>query len=566
MTRKARQLHVVPDTAEGAVLYIRQSVTRKVKDKRTGRTTSQLDTVSPELQEAAGRDYCQRQGLRVVAIVTDLNRTGRTLKRRKVQEAIDYLERDAARVIVVWKWSRLARNRRDFAVTCDYIENKVGGRVESSTEPIDVTTAVGRLNRGMLAEFAAFESDRAAEISREVIAARVADGLPGTGRPRFGYVNVGKGRFEPHPELSLILADMYRRYLSGTGYKGIARWLNDHGHPNNAGGHWDEGNVRSVLDSGFGAGRIRHNETYAEGVHDPVIGAEEWERYLQLREERTRLPARTKGSTYLLAGLLKCGLCGASMNARMERYGHVWYRCRNRGLTECPNPYVKLVAVEAEVLRWLRGMVEGVDAAARTQRQAQAKVVTHRHRAESLARLIRQQEEALTRLTVDRARGLIPDDDAYLKARDEITLARDRLTGEHEDVTRVAKAGARFDPAAYRGLLAEWTTTPVAARRETLRSLLARVRVWGEPFEVQPVPVWQDDEIDTTSRPRPDLLPRKQWITKLRAFTDEQAAEVRARHAAGESQRALSLAYGVGISTIHHLVHGRTYRTGSGGT
>lgn len=560
-SRSARPLRAVPDLPEeGAVLYIRQSVTRKVRDKKTGRATSQLDTVSPEIQEAAGREYCARKGYPVVAVVADLNRTGRTLKRRKVQEAIGHIERGAAKVIVVWKWSRLARNRRDFAVTCDYIEATAGGRVESSTEPIDVTTAVGRLSRGMLAEIAAFESDRAAEVSREVIDARVADGLPATGRPRFGYVNVGKGRFQSDPETGQVLATMYRKYLAGTGYKGIARWLNDHGHRNTAGGHFDEHNVRDVLDSGFGAGKVRHRGGYVDGAHEPVIEAGEWVRYQQIRSERAALPSRTKGSRYLLAGLVKCGICGASMNARADKYGHVWYRCRNRGLTECPNPYARLTDIEGEVLRWLRRMVGTVDDAAKARRQAQAKVATHRSRAEVLLRQIGQQKDALTRLTVDRAKGLMPDDDAYIAARDEISQARDRLLAEYEEATRVAAVGDRFDPTAYRGLLAEWDTLPVVARREALRKLLARVRVWGMPFRVQPVPAWQDEDVETTSEPAPDLLPRQQWIRKLRAFTDEEAAEVLAKHATGASQSALAREYGVGVATVNQLVRGRTYR------
>lgn len=552
-------LRVVPDATEGAVLYIRQSVTRRVRDAQ-GRKTTELDTVSPELQETAGRDYCARKGYPVVAVVVDLNRTGRTLRRRSVQEAIGYIERGEARVIVVWKWSRLARNRRDFAVTCDYIEEKVGGRVESSTEPIDITTAVGRLNRGMLAEFAAFESDRQSEIAKEVVRARVIGGLPATGRSRFGYVNVGKLRFKPDPTTAPVLASMYRQFIAGQGYKTIARWLNDHGYRNTAGRFFDEGNVKDVLDSGFGAGKIRHEAEYVDGVHDAVITPEEWATYLRLRGERAALPSRTKGSRYVLAGLTKCGICGAAMRPTSpDRYGHIWYKCRYRTLTECPNPWVKLPAVEQAVLGWLRGLVAEVDAAAENARRLKVKVVTHKHRADSLARQIQQQDDALTRLTVDRARQLVPEP-AYIAARDEILGVRSRLAAEHAEAVRATKAGAEFDAQAYRGLLEEWETIPVAARREMLRRLLARVRVWGKPFRVEPVPHWENDATPTTSRPD-GLSPARPHGPGRKALTDQQAAEIRIRNAAGESQTALAKEYGVSISTVHWIVHGRSYRS-----
>lgn len=554
----ARPLRAVPDEPEGVVLYIRQSITRRVRDDE-GRKTSQLDTVSPELQETAGRDYCARQGYRIVAIVTDLNRTGRTLRRRKVQEAIGYLERGEASVIVVWKWSRMSRNRRDWAITCDHIEDKVGGRMESSTEPVDVTTAVGRFSRGMLAELAAFESDRAGEVFKEVMDDRVSKGLPGNGRDRFGYVNVGKGRFEPHPELGDVLASMYRRYIAGDGYKTIARWLNDHGHRTVYGGIWREGTVKSVLDSGFGAAQFVHRGKHRDGAHKAVITEQEWEQYQTLRDERSHVPSRTKGSRYVLTGLVRCGLCGASMVARRDRYGHVSYRCPNRSLTECTNPYVRLKAVEGEVLGWLSDKIEDIDRAAETARQVQAKVVTYRHQAEVLARKVQQQELALQRLTVERAQGMIEDDATYLAARDEITALRDRLRGEHDEVLRTAGAGTRFDVDTYRGLLQEWDTMPVAQRREMIRQFLARVRVWGKPFRVQPVPVWEDGQVPTTdSDPRPTT---RDLTGKVKALTDDQVREIRRRHTAGESQMALARAFKVSSSTVHHVVHRITYRT-----
>lgn len=553
-----RHLHAVPEVGEGAVLYVRQSVTRYVRDDQ-GRKTKVLDTVSPELQETAGRDYCERKGYRVVDVVTDLNRTGRTLKRRKVQEAINYIDSGEASVIVVWKWSRMARNRRDWAVTCDYVEDKVGGRLESSTEPVDVTTAVGRLQRGMLVEIAAFESDRAGEVWKEVMDGRAAKGLPGHGRARFGYINIGKGRFEPHPELGEVLASMYRAYIGGDGYLTIARRLNDHGHRTTAGGMWREGNVRTVLDSGFGAGYFVHRGVLVRGVHTAVISEDEWRQYLTARDERVMIPPRAKSSRYLLTGLVKCGYCGGGMTARPDRNGVHWYRCRSRSLNRCPNPWTKLTDVEREVMSWLRNLVAEVDRATEANRKAQAKVTTHRNRAEVLERQIKQQNEALKRLTVDRARGLVPDD-AYEAARDEIREARDRLQSEYSEAIERTRSNARVDVSQYRGLLAEWDDMPLGVRRDSLRQILTRVRVWGgQPVRVKPVPPWEDEREPITSpEPAGEDVPRRR---NLPAFTPEQAQEIRAKHAAGQSQMSLSREYGVSSSTIYYLVRGRSYRT-----
>jgi DNA invertase Pin-like site-specific DNA recombinase len=468
------------------VLYIRQSITRRKKD-RDGRTTAELDTVSPELQETAGRDYGTRMGYEIVGIVTDLNRTGRTLKRRKVQEAIGFIERGQAQIVIVWKWSRLSRNRRDFAITCDVIEG-LGGRVESSTEPADTSTAVGRLSRGMLAEFATFESDRVGEIIKEVQDGRVAQGLPGNGKDRFGYRNVDK-RFIIDPTTGPVLAEMYRRYIGGTGYTTIATWLNDHGYTTTYGKHFRPETVGIVLRSGFGAGLIRHRGELLPGIHEPVITEAEWKRFQAISESRSGMSSRAKASPYLLSGLLRCGACGYSINTSRDSAGTVWYRCQARTILHCTNGYAKVELVEREVHRWLAELVDDVDAAAEASQREQERLVVVRNQATSLARRIADQDKALGRLTVDRAHDLVPEA-AYEIARDEIMGVRSRLAAELADAERQASVGPQLDVPAYRGLLAEWHTLPLESRREMLRRVIRRVRVWGKPARIEVEPTW----------------------------------------------------------------------------
>ncbi|MFG1846681.1 recombinase family protein [Micromonospora carbonacea] len=491
--RPTSPLRAVSTTSVGAVLYIRQSITRVKKDAHGNRTT-ELDTVSPELQQAAGEEYCRRHGYHVEAVVTDLNRTGRTLKRRSVQKALGYIEEGRAKVIVVWKWSRLARNRRDFSVTCDYVEVKLGGRIESSTEATDITTATGRLNRGILAEFAAFESDRTGEIIKEVQDNRVRQGLPGNGKPRFGYRNIDK-RFVPDPELGDVLAEMYSRYIGGLGYSAIAVWLNDRGVLTTYGGHWRHETVRSVLNSGFGAGLMQHRGELVPGIHKPVITGETWQQYVAARDSRYTLSSRAKASRYLLVGLIRCGLCGDVMTARPDRYKHIWYRCKSRTLRRCPNGMVKLVEAEAQVMKWLRGLVDDLDAATEANTKRQHRVESAQSKASAIDRKISDIDKALTRLTIDKARDLIPEQ-AYVDARDELMASRVRLAEELAEAKRAAAAGPETNVTEYRGLLVEWDTLPLEARREALRRVIRRVWVWSDPrpCRVTVVPTWEEDD------------------------------------------------------------------------
>lgn len=542
-----RHLRAVPDVPRRAVCYVRVSALM-------GRGGDSFH--SPDVQLNAMRRSIAVHGLREVAVVDDIDVSGTSFSRDGIDRVRRMADEGKLDVLLVYDVSRFGRDVLESLLFLRELSDR-GVTVISATEGIDTSTDFGR---SMLINMLNIAEIRAREISRAwraTIAKRVSDGLPGTGRYRFGYRNPGGGRFEPDPELGEVLAEMYRRYLQGEGYKGVARWLNDHGHRTTAGGIWREETVRSVLDSGFGAGKLRHHGELVDGLHDPVITPGEWERYLRLREERCLIPSRAKGSRYVLTTLVKCGVCGAAMNARPDRNGVHWYRCRNRNLSGCLNPRAKVAEVEREVLSWLRSQVEDIDNLTEVKRRSQDASLVQRNRAEVLERQIRQQDEALKRLTIDRAHGRVPDN-AYDAARDEIVAVRDRLVAEHEDATRRDRAAGRVDLGEYRGLLAEWDELPVQARRDTLRRIVARVRVWGSPCRVRPVPIWEDDDEPRTSDPPASVFaPTRSGLAR---FTAEQARAIRERYRAGESISGLAREYGASSSTVYMLVKGRTYR------
>lgn len=132
-------------------------------------------------------------------------------KRPRFQEVIDA----RADVVVVYRWSRLSRRKLDALQLIELL-----GRVESASESVDVSTAGGRMSRGMHLQIAEYESDVKSEQFKEAQARRIAAGLPSSGQARFGYRRVGRG-FEPDPGTGPLLADMYRRYATGAGSR---RW------------------------------------------------------------------------------------------------------------------------------------------------------------------------------------------------------------------------------------------------------------------------------------------------------------------------------------------------------
>ena len=464
----SRRLSAVPEQPPRAVLYLRQSVSRD-------------DSVSLELQETAGRDYCRRMGYHVVIVESDPGISGRTWKRPAVQRVVQMVQDGQADIVVLWKWSRLSRSRRDWAVALDMVE-AAGGRVESATEPVDVATSTGRLARGVLAEFAAFESERIGEVWREVHASRRSKGLPAQGGDRFGYLRDGD-TYMPDPATSVVLSSMYARYVAGAGFVAIADELNRAGVPTLSGGPWSRSRVTRVLDSGFGAGQLVHGRgsraAWVPGAHPPVVDAKVWAAYQQARRHRQAEPPAVTEPVYVLSGLIRCGDCGAPMHATrlgsgQAGYGYICSRWAQTRQGRCVT--VTRAKAERAVLEHLRGLVGAVeDAAARHAARASAQTVA-RADAVALARQVTRLEERLHKLTVGWTDGLVPDE-AYRAARDELSGDRDRAQAELLRLEQEREWRKRPALPVARGLLAEWDTLPVRERREMLRSLVRAVRV-----------------------------------------------------------------------------------------
>lgn len=475
-------IHPVPDTPPRAILYLRQSTHRE-------------ESISLEIQETAGRDYAARAGYIVTEVLADPGLSGRTWARPAVQRAQAMIEDGEADVIVVWKWSRLARNRRDWAVAVDTIE-AAGGRLESSTETVDTSTSTGRLARGMLAEIAAFESDRIGDGWREVHARRIKAGLPANGKPRWGYTYDRDAKIHrPDPATGPILAQMYARYVAGESVYSLVRWLNANGYRTSPGysasgdGPWSDRSLRRVLDSGFAAGLITAGDHRSPGAHEPLIDTELWEAYQVSRASR-RVRRSSERSVYLLSGLMRC-YCGAAMSGGQFGAGGVAkFRCgpgKEQGRHD--GGYVTMHLVEAAVLDWLRDVAAELTDAAAQEALTKARTRRHAHDARALEREEAAVHEQLVRATRGHVEGVIPEP-AYRQVVTELE-ERAAMLEARRLAAKVASREASA-PTLAADLLADWDVLAVEIRRTGLRRLIHHIVVTpGRPRStIDIVPAW----------------------------------------------------------------------------
>lgn len=461
-------LHAVPDTPVRAVAYIRVS---KERD----------EMMSPEIQETAIRDHCARNGYELVEVITDLDLTGRFWKRRQVERAVSMIESGEIGAIVVWKWSRVARNRLDWNIAVDRVES-LGGRLDSATENIDVRTSSGRLARGMLAEIAAFESERAGEQWQETHRRRWARGLTHNGSPRLGYTYSRSDGYTPDPATAPIVRELYDRFNAGEGGERLTRWLLSTGIKMTSRG------IRYYMRTGFAAGYITHhapdcqlshrpgkhcpNTVTVRGAHEAIIDATTYEAFQANRAERATLPPRLVSPVSTVSGLIICDSCGY----RMARHGgtYPYFRCTT---LECTRKTTVRETRAIEAVRdWLPSVaaelakrtrkVEGTTASAAASRQ--------RHERAAIAA-----EQALQNLAVDRAKRLILES-VYLAARSELEAELNAARRAAQKIADAEVAGAQHGRTAS-DLLVAWDDLDPAARNRVLRQLcLVEVTPAGE--------------------------------------------------------------------------------------
>ncbi|MFI2760196.1 recombinase family protein [Streptomyces echinatus] len=116
------------------------------------------ETTSPERQRAACEALCEARGWEVVAAEEDIDVSGfsRGLDRPGLQRILTRLaELD---VIVFFKIDRLARSTVDFAEIMRLAEHQ-SVALASATEPLDLTSSMGRAMAKVIAVFAELESD-----------------------------------------------------------------------------------------------------------------------------------------------------------------------------------------------------------------------------------------------------------------------------------------------------------------------------------------------------------------------------------------------------------------------
>lgn len=311
-------------------------------------TDDQLE-YSPESQLEEIRKYCREHNIllqRENIYIEEEGRSGRKSNNRIAFQNMIAMAKQTPKpfdVIVLWKFSRFARNQDESTFYKSMLRKKLGIDVVSVSEPL-IDGMYGRLIEMLIEWQDEFYSvNLSGEVKRSMLS-RAKKGMY-NGKMPIGYSRIGKENPIINEAEALIVKTIFNMYVSGYDINYICRHLNACGYRSKNGKQFDQEAVAYILDNPFYIGKIRYNIRSSDGTskdpsewiiadsfHSPIIDNDTWEA-AQLRRAHSKKIHQynmhpVSHTKHWLSGMVKCPICGKSLSHKegypTTRKGHTY--------------------------------------------------------------------------------------------------------------------------------------------------------------------------------------------------------------------------------------------------
>ncbi len=267
-------------------------------------------------------------------------------------------------VILVWKFSRFARNREDSIVYKSML------RKEHNIDVVSVSEDIGDDKLSILIEAIIEAMDEfysinlAEEVKRGMTEKAKRGGVLSI--PGFGY-KVENGEYVVVPEEAEIIRKVFNDYVNGKGLLTIAKELNAMGVRTHRGNKIENRTVEYWLNNPVYIGKTRWNPDgklsrnytadtaiITDGPHESIIDMETWDKaQKKMQEQKARFRkffnSDRKGLSHWLTGILRCEKCGKVLS-----YQGGYFGCSERSRGKCDGVgYIKAEKIANIILNIL---------------------------------------------------------------------------------------------------------------------------------------------------------------------------------------------------------------------
>ena len=436
-------------------------------------TDDQME-LSPDSQMEKIREYAAKNGLLLLSeyIFHDDGISGRAAEKRPGFQQMIATAKDPSHpfdVIIVWKFSRFARNQEESIFYKSILRSKCKVDVVSVSEPL-IAGPFGSLIERIIEWMDEFYSVRLAEEVKRSMTVNAKNGsLQAT--PSFGY-RVENRQLVIVPEEAEIVREIFRRFISGDAMFRIAKDLSARGIRTHRGNPFENRTVDYILNNPVYLGKLRWTPTgrtrrnfknedsiIADALHEPIIDVETWDaaqaRCAELKKSYKRYGKPSSERKHWLCGVVRCSACGATLIWANPHF----MKCNNYAHGRCTT--TQHIAVEALEESFLAQLQHDL-----TFAESVACVVQAAKPAHSDQRLQQQRARIVSR--IDRLRESYLDGvetlETYKAARQQMQAQLDDLDAQIAESAAVPVVDA-----------AALLRNAIAAVLETLRSPTATV-------------------------------------------------------------------------------------------
>ena len=322
-------------------------------------TDDQME-LSPDSQMEKIREYAAKNGLLLLSeyIFHDDGISGRAAEKRPGFQQMIATAKDPSHpfdVIIVWKFSRFARNQEESIFYKSILRSKCKVDVVSVSEPL-IAGPFGSLIERIIEWMDEFYSVRLAEEVKRSMTVNAKNGsLQAT--PSFGY-RVENRHLVIVPEEAEIIREIFRRFISGDAMFRIAKDLSARGVRTHRGNPFENRTIDYILNNPVYLGKLRWTPTgrtrrnfknedsiISDALHEPIIDAETWgaaqARCAELKKSYKRYGKPSSERKHWLCGVVRCSACGATLIWANPHF----MKCNNYAHGRCTT--TQHIAVEA---------------------------------------------------------------------------------------------------------------------------------------------------------------------------------------------------------------------------
>ncbi len=323
----------------------------------------QTEGYSLESQKRLLTGEASNLGFEVARMFEVAESASKTEERKTFQEMMRYVKKHNIKHILVEKVDRITRSLQD-AVTIDDWRNIEGNFVhfvkdglvlhkDSKSSDIlqwDIKVVFARQYINNLRE----------EVRKGVIEKALHGHYPGN--LKRGYKSVRKNgskravwkidkskksdapfikrAFELYAYDDLSLVGLRQKLFS-------EGWKTKHGRP------IQKSRLAEILQDPFYAGEkfLWNGKEYSDAVHEGLVQPHVFD-LVQLKFNRNRNGVKRTKHRHLLAGIMKCGVCGRAITAEIQK-GHTYYRCTGHGGCEQKKVYTREEDIEVQLVNAL---------------------------------------------------------------------------------------------------------------------------------------------------------------------------------------------------------------------